>query len=587
MPLDAVVVRALAAELRDELLNMKIDKVFQPEKDELVLSLRGARGSLRLLLSAGGSHPRVYITKTQKENPSAPPMLCMLMRKHLCGGIIREVSNEPMERVIHLDIDTTDEFGDPSRKRLTAELIGRHSNIILTGADGRIIDCLRRVDSDMSGARQVLPGLFYRLPPGQQDKRDPLTLSHDEIRRMVDDAPPEAKADEWLLSVFLGLSPLVCREIAFLSCGDVSPRFFEFSDRKSFSDALCRVLGLIENDAFKPYMLRKNGAPADICFMPVSQYSGVMEGEEMPGFSALLDTFYAQRDAGERMRQRSQDMTRTVSSARDRLLRKLVNQEKELESAKDRESLRRLGDLLTANLHLVRRGAESVTVDDFYSEEGEVAEIRLNPKLSPQQNAARFYKDYSRMKNAEKMLFAQIEAGKAELFYLESVLGEISLAESDSDLQGIRSELGETGYLKKAAAKKRGVPALRPLRFRSEAGFLILVGRNNLQNDELTLKLADKNDVWLHTQKIHGAHVIISCGSEAPDDLTVTQAAMLAAYYSKARGGAKVPVDYTIVRNVKKPPGARPGGVIYKDFKTAFVTPDQAAVAELHEKAGG
>ena len=585
MPIDAVFLESLRCELQEQLLACRVDKVQQPERDTILLSMRGPNGGGKLLLTASPNHPRIQLTSLSFENPAQPPMFCMLLRKHLTGGRLVSISQPPLERLVELTFDCIDEMGTPCQKTLILEIMGRNSNLILTGADGRILDCLRRVDFEMSEQRQVLPGLYYHLPP-TQGKRSPWDASEEELRALLCAQKMQKMADSFLLETFGGLSPLLCRELAYAVFGQVDLDLSQLTDaqREDAAGKLFAALDRLHTGKRTPVILVRDERPWDFTCIPIRQYEGLIAQEPQPSFSALLDTFYAKRDSLERMRQKTQALRKTLTNLHNRTARKLANQQKELEATFDREHLRRLGDIVTANLHVISRGQARLTAVDFYDPEMKEIDIPLNPAISPQQNAAKFYKDYQKAKTAEKVLTEQIAKGEAELSYLASVLDELSRVESERDMQDIRQELTEGGYLRETGQKKKmKLPASKPMVFRSSDGFEILVGRNNRQNDLLTCKLAQKQDIWLHTQKIHGSHVIIACAPETPPDRTVTEAMQLAVYFSQAREGQNVPVDYTRVKNVKKPAGAKPGMVIYDHYSTAVVTPDAALAEKLRE----
>ena len=574
MPLDALCLTAVAGELRRSLLGGKIDKIYQPAREELLLCIRGRGENVRLLLSANPGHPRAHLTTRNRENPDTPPMFCMLLRKHLLGGRILELKQPPMERLLDFRLETIDELGDRVERRLVLEALGRNSNLILLDGEGRIIDCLRRVDGDMSRQRQVLPGLFYRLPPAP-DKLDPMALDGEGLRRALDN-PTVREADKLLLDTFNGLSPLIARELAFRAGGDGEPLARELE----------KLLDAVRREDFAPYLLVREGKGTDVTFLPILQYGPQTESRRQESFSQLLDGFYEEREQMERVRQRGQDLVKSVTSARDRTARKLANQEKELEATETRERQRELGDLLTSNLHAMQKGMSTFRAVDYYDPEGKQTDIPLDPLLTPQQNAAKYYRAYNKAKTARQMLALQMEKGRRELEYLNSVLENISLAEGERDLQEIRQELAETGYLRRPGkAKDRGRKVSgKPMEFRSSAGLRISVGKNNSQNDRLTTKQAYKSDLWLHTQKIHGSHVILWLEGGGADARSLTEAAQLAAYFSQARDGKKVPVDYTPVKYVKKPAGARPGMVVYSTYQTAVVDPDPELAKRLRVK---
>ena len=575
MPLDALCLTAVAGEVRAAVQGGKIDKIYQPTRDEVVLYIRGPAGNVRLLLSANPGHPRAHLTERNRENPEQPPMFCMLLRKHLQGARILELNQPPLERILDFRLETLDELGDRVERRLVLEAMGRSANLLLLDGEGRIVDCTRRVDGDLArGQRQLLPGLFYRQPPAV-DKLNPFTLSPEELRLVLSN--PLGKAwDKLLLDSFTGLSPLVARELAFRAGGD----------SEKLAAELEKLGKAVEENHFTAYLLVREGKPVDFTFLPVLQYGPETESIPRESFSALLDDFFSDRESAERVRQRGQDLVKSVTSARDRTARKLGNQARELEATKNRERLRELGDILTSNLHLMEKGMSTFRTMDFYDPEGGEVDIPLDPLLTPQQNAAKYYKEYNKAKTAEEMLTIQIEKGEKELEYLNSVLENIALAEGEKDLQEIRQELTETGYLRrpKTAAKRAKRVSGKPIEFRSSSGLRISVGKNNSQNDLLTTKLAYKSDIWLHTQKIHGSHVILWLEGGEADARSLTEAAQLAAYFSQARDGSKVPVDYTPVKYVKKPAGARPGMVVYTTYQTAVVEPDAELAKKLRVK---
>ena len=587
MPLDALCLSGVVHELQNALSGAKIDKIYQPGRDEVVLALRAPAGNVKLLLSANPSHPRAHLTQISRENPDKPPMFCMLLRKHLAGARLLELVQPPMERVVDLRLEALDELGDRVERRLVLEAMGRHSNLILLDGEGRIMDCLRRVDSDMSARRQVLPGLFYRLPPAQE-KLDPSSLDRAALESALAAAPEESQADKWLLDTFGGLSPLICRELAFRAGGATDARLHQMGEggRSRLLDELEGLLRSVQENSFTPVMLEKEGHPSDFTFQPISQYGPAVSCVPFPSFSALLDRFYEQRENQERVRQRGQDLIRSVTNARDRAARKIGLQEQELAATRDRERLRQFGDIITSNLHAMEKGMSRLTAADFYDPECPQIHIPLDPLLTPQQNAAKYYKEYNKAKTAESILTLQLEKGRRDLDYLNSVLEAIALAEGERDLQEIRQELTDTGYLRRPSkARDRGKRvASKPMEFRSSSGLRISVGKNNTQNDLLTCKQAFKSDIWFHTQKIHGSHVILWTEGGQPDLTSIQEAAQLAAWFSQGRESGKVAVDYTPVKYVKKPGGARPGMVVYTTYETAYVAPDGELARRLRVK---
>ena len=574
MPLDALCLTAVTEELRRAVVGGKIDKIYQPTRDEVVLFLRGQGENLRLLLSANPGHPRAHLTTLTRENPDKPPMFCMLLRKHLLGGRILELTQPPMERILDFRLETIDELGDRVERRLVLEAMGRSANLILLDGEGRIIDCIRRIDGDISrGQRQVLPGLFYRQPPAP-DKLNPITVDEDALAAALEN-PTQKEPDKLILDSFSGISPLIAREIAFRAGG-----------QENLHAELDKLRKTVQEKDFTPFLLVREGKPVDFTFLPILQYGPQTESVRQDSFSALLDGFYERREAADRVRQKGQDLVKAVTNARDRTARKLANQEKELAATWEREKLREQGDIITSNLHRMERGMKTLRAQNFYDPEGGEIDIKLDPLLTPQQNAAKYYKDYNKAKKAEEMLTILMEKGERELEYLNSVLENLSLAEGERDLQEIRQELTDTGYLRrpKTAAKREKRVAGKPMEFRSTTGLRITVGKNNSQNDQLTTKMAYKSDIWLHTQKIHGSHVILWLEGGEADAQSLTEAAILAATFSQAADSTRVPVDYTPVKYVKKPAGARPGMVVYTTYQTAVVDPDQELARRLRVK---
>ena len=587
MPLDALCLSGLVYELNTALVGGKIDKIYQPGRDEVVLAVRAPKGNVKLLLSANPSHPRPQLTELSRENPDTPPMFCMLLRKHLTGARILDIAQPHLERAVDFKLEALDELGDRVERRLVLEAMGRRANLILLDGEGRIVDCLRRVDGDMSASRQVLPGLFYRLPPAQ-DKEDPTALTREEWEERLMAAPGDYRADQWLLDRFGGMSPLICRELAHRAGGrtDVTLEELGEAGRLRLAEALEQLFLNIKENNFTPTLLTIENQPKDFTFLPVEQYGDNAALTAWPTFSAMLDRFYEQRESLERVKQKGQDLIRSVTNARDRTARKIGNQERELEATRDRERLRQFGDIITSNLYAMEKGMKVLRTVDYYDPEGKEVDIPLDFLLTPQQNAAKYYKEYNKAKTAEEMLTIQLEKGRRELDYLNSVLENITLAEGERDLQEIRQELTDTGYLRRQSkAKDRGRRvSSKPMEFRSSTGLRISVGKNNTQNDMLTCKQAFKSDIWFHTQKIHGSHVILWTEGEAPDLQSLNEAAVLAAWFSQGQESSKVPVDYTPVKYVKKPAGARPGMVVYTTYETAWVTPDEALVKRLRVK---
>ncbi len=575
MPFDAVCLRGVVEQLQREIVGGRVDKIYQPGRDEILLSLHGDRGTRRLLLSANPSGARLQLTAIPRENPATPPMFCMLLRKHLTGAKILSLTQPPMERSVTLELEARDELGARTRRKLVRESMGRYSNLILVDGEGRIMDCLRRVDAEMSPLRQVLPGLFYHEAPRQEGKINPLTADGEFLDTLLAATPGERKIAELLLDSFYGLSPLICREFAFQLTGDVDGRLWE-TDSASLKRHFASRMADIREGKLCPTVIFRNGKLSDFTYCPILQYGPESGGgEPCEDFCTLLDSFYAQRESAQRIRQRGGDLLKAVTARRDRAARKVENQRRELAQAENREELRIRGDLITANLYAMKKGMTRLTCVNYYDPEGGELTIPLDPLLTPQQNAALCYKKYNKAKTAQRVLTEQIALGEADRDYLDSVLTCIRCSTEDRDLTEIRLELENGGYLKpkRNGKKQMKQPRAQPLEFRTPAGLRMSVGRNNLQNDRLTLKTAGKTDLWLHTKALHGAHVILWTEGRQPDAESLMQAAQLAAWYSQGREESAVDVDCTQVRHVKKPAGAKPGGVIYTHYTTLRVSP--------------
>ena len=574
MPLDAVCLQAVVAELAPQITGSRIEKIQQPARDQVVLLLRGNR---RLLLSAGGGQPRLHLTELLRDNPAQPPMFCMLLRKYLSGGIIESIQQAPLERVVTLTVSAADELGERSKFSLILEAVARRANLILADKDGHIIDCLRRIDFEMNPDRQVLPGLFYHLPT-PPDKVSPFTVTEEEFAALAAAAGEGAPADQWLVRTVNGLSPLVARELTFRACGSTDAPVT--GQAAALWSAFAAWRDSVNEKRFTSVMLKRSGVPMDFTYLPVQQYGGAAEEETYTSFSHLLDDFYEKREQAERVKQKGQDLVKTASNGVARLRRKIAAQEKELAESKNRDTWRVYGELITANLYRMERGMSRLTAQNYYDPACGNVDIPLDVRLSPQENAAKYFKKYTKAKTAEKYITAQLEKARVELTYLESVLQELTLAESEQDFNDIRAELTDGGYLRAKGRKQPQRPS-KPREFRSTAGLRILVGRNNRQNDRLTAKDAEKWDIWLHTQRIHGSHVILCTGGAQPDEQSLLEAASLAAYFSQAQNSTKVPVDFTQVKYVKKPAGSPPGFVNYTNYKTILADPSEELVKRL------
>jgi len=595
MALDGALLSVIIKEISETALDSRVEKIYQPSQEELVIALRLARpvepygGSVKLLLCSGANSPRIQFTGSLIENPKAPPMFCMLLRKRIGSARLSGIRQAGLDRAVFFEFDATDELGDPSPVTIAVELMGRHSNIIAINRDGLVIDAVRRINGETSSVRQILPGIRYELPPSQH-KLDLRETSPDEAAADILSGGPDLPLQKQLMSRVEGISPLVCRELAFLAAGSTDALCGELG-----GDGRARLAGVLRTLAQRLgsashacYMLTDpDGRPTDFSFLPISQYGQMAALREYPSCSALFDDFYRERGASDRMKQRSHELLRHTVNISERIARRLANQRQELEQSRGRDELRICGDILNANLYRLEKGMTFCELENFYAEGSPLLRIKLVPALTPVQNAQRYYTEYRKACTAEKKLTELIEAGEADAEYIDSVIGLIGRARSEAELDSIREELHQQGFVRLRGAKKgkslkeKKPEKLKPLRYRSTDGFEILSGRSNLQNDQLTLKQSRPWDIWLHTQKIAGSHTVIITGGEQVPDSTLEQAAVIAAYNSNARESTRVPVDYTAVKNVKKPNGAKPGMVVYYTYNTVIVTPDGALVEKL------
>ena len=575
MALDGAFLRHIAKELEERAIGARVDKIHQPNREEMVFLLRTRSEPLKLLISARANSARVQFTQSTPENPKQPPMLCMLMRKRLSSARLVGVRQPELERLLYLDFDAVNELGDVVRLSVVCEIMGRYSNIILIEEDGKIVDALKRVDAEMSSERLVLPGLTYELPPPQH-KLSLLDTEPQQVLQALLAQPKDTELSKALLSVLQGVSPIVCRELQHRvgRGADVTVQQMTEQQKERLLFFLGRIKQDIEAVSGTPYLVvGPEKKPLDFTFFRVEQYAASAIVREHQSFSELLEAFYQERDKIDRMRVREQDLLRTLTTLSDRLSRKINLQRAELEQCANRDQLRICGDLLNANLYQMESGITSIELDNFYEEGMPKLRILLDPRLSPSQNAQKYYKEYRKARTAEEKLTEQIEFAQQELAYLDTVLDALSRAETERDLAEIRQELQEQGYLKSQKGKQKPLAAAAPMEFTVSDGFLVLVGRNNKQNDILTLKKANNNDLWFHTKNIPGSHTILVTNGQQPTEAAILDAARLAATFSRGRASAQVPVDYTQVRYVHKPAGAKPGMVIYEKNRTLYVTP--------------
>ncbi|TJY43265.1 fibronectin/fibrinogen-binding protein [Cohnella pontilimi] len=568
MSLDGIVIRALVHELQD-CVGARISKIYQPTDNEIVLHIRGQGMQGRLLLSAHPSMPRLHWTEQTWDNPAEPPMFCMLLRKHCEGGIIESIRQDGLERIVWIDVRHRDELGDFTLKRLTLELMGRHSNLALVDpATGVIHDGIRHVTPALSSYRVVLPGARYIAPPSH-DKRDPLTETEARfLHTMEESSGSEAQA---LVNAYTGFSPLAAREIVHRAGGEGLDKLWQ-----AFREAMLDTA----RHQYVPNLVQTADGKTVFSAFKLTHVTG--EERIFSTMHECLEIYYRDKAQRDLVKQRTSDLHRFLMNEKAKNEKKLVKLEETLEEAREADQFRRIGELLTAQLHLLSRGDVSVRITDYYDEDQPLIDVSLDPLLTPTENAQRYFRKYNKLKNSKAAVEEQMAAARGEIEYLESVLQGLETA-TPRDIEEIREELTEQGYIRERGGKrgvrkkKKDAPAV--LCFTSSEGIDIYVGKNNTQNDYVTNRLGQPSDTWLHTKDIPGSHVLIR--SVEFGEATLHEAATLAAYFSKARESGNVPVDYTRIRNVRKPNGAKPGYVIYEGQKTLYVTPDEALVQQL------
>ena len=574
MALDGAFLYAVKNELQP-LVGGRIEKIHQPSREEVVISIRTREGSRKLYISANAGSARVHVTEKSVDNPQTPPMFCMLLRKRLGSGKLLAVRQDGLERILFLDFECVNELGDIVTVTLACEIMGRCSNLIVIDHEGRVIDSIKRVDEEMSRERMVLPGMRYTLPP-RDDRLNFLTAEPDEITARLREVQP-AELSKALIRVFEGISPVLAREWTFFA-----GRGAELRSDTVDGDQLDRLLFAIKSARQKLtdgeccfcVAADKDGMLKDFSFIRLNQYGTLMLTRELGSASELLDCFYFERDRAARTKQRANDLFKLLVNLTERTARRISAQQQELAACAEKVTYKLWGDLISANIYRIQKGDSSAEVENFYEEGCPTVSIELDIRKTPAQNAQRYYSEYKKCVTAEEKLAGQIEKGEEELAYLDSVFDALTRAESENDIIQLRLELIQQGYIRAGGSKAKPPKALPPIEYKSSDGYTILVGRNNCQNDQLTLKFAEKSDIWLHTQTITGSHVIIVTDGETPPDKTIEEAAIIAAVNSKGRNSTLVPVDYCLARYVKKPSGAKPGKVIFTNYKTAFVKPD-------------
>jgi len=573
MPFDGASIANIKYELSRTIIGGRVDKISQPERDEIIINLRGGGANHKLLLTANSNAPRLNFTAQSKTSPLKAPMFCMVLRKHLTSGRIVDIVQPKFERIVELHIEAMDEMGDKSVKILLIEIMGKHSNIMLLDANRKILDAIKHVSPAVSAVRPILPGLMYSRPPST--KHDPMQL-HDEEDFIAGILPGNSKVQEAIYKNLNGISPIFASEICTRAnvAHDTFMKDLTGDEQQRLYTAFRDAMGHINAGNFTPTIYwDAEGRAVDIAALPMRLYAH-HTAEAYDSASVMLESFYARRDETYRISQKTVDMRKLISTHLERARKKSFMYERTLEEIKDRDTLRIKGELLTAYLYMVEKGADSFTADNFY-DENKPMKIAIDPTLSPAENAQRYFKQYNKQKRTFAALEEQMLKNQEDIEYLDSVAIAIETITDEADIAEIRAELAGQGFAKRQtdSKNKKAAQSAKPLRYVSSDGFDIYIGKNNTQNDNLTLRMANNNDVWMHTKDIPGSHVIVITGGRDVPDSTILEAANLAAYHSKARNSAQVPVDYVAKKHVRKPGGAKPGFVIYDNHRTVYVTP--------------
>lgn len=579
MALDGAFIFSVKKELQP-LIGGRVDKIYQPSREEIIITIRTKQGNKKLYISANAGSARVHVTEKNIDNPQVPPMFCMLLRKHIGSGRLVDIRQDGLERILFLDFECVNELGDLVTITLACEIMGRCSNLVIISQEGRIIDSIKRVDGEMSRERMVLPGMTYTMPP-RDSRLNFLVASDEEMTQAVRDG--QGELSKALIRAFEGISPILAREWVFfagrgehIDCDQISE---DQLGRLIFAIKRSRDQ-LISGECCFSVASTKDGQLKDFSFIRLSQFGTLMYTKELPSASELLDYFYFERDNAQRTKQRANDLFKLLVNLTERVSRRISAQREELAQCGEKAYFKLCGDIISANMYRIEKGDTMLKAENYYEDDCPVIEISLDARKSPSQNAQKYYNEYKKMITAEEKLAVQIAKGQDELQYLDSVFDALTRADSENDIIQLRLELREQGYVRSSKNKTKPPKALPPIEYKSTDGFTILVGRNNVQNDQLSLKFAEKSDLWLHTQSITGSHVIVVTEGAQPPDKTIEEAAVIAACNSRGRDSSLVPVDYCLAKFVRKPAGAKPGKVIFTNYKTAFVKPD----AELEKQ---
>ena len=558
MALDGIFLYHLKNEIAQFAIDSRVDKIHQPSKDEIIINLRSRQGSKKLLLSCNADAARIHFTEFPPENPAKPPMFCLLLRKRLAGAWVTDIEQDNLERILKINFSGTDELGDKTNYSLIIEIMGKYSNIIFVGKDGKIIDSMKRVDENKSHIREVLPGVTYVAPP----KQDKLNIFTDDIEKIREKIAQSRKGMyKAVMEAIKGVSPIICREFEYgLTLDEFKKQAQNPTPTVVFTDA-----------------------PKDFAFIDIKQYDNLATINHYDTFSQLLDYFYYERVRLMLIKARSADLFKTVTTLQERAVRKAINRTQELEDCKDKETYKLFGDLIAANMYRLEKGVPYYDLENYY-DNNKIVRIPADIMLTPSQNSQKYYKEYRKKQVAESKLNEFINEANDEANYFESVIDSLSRAETDGEITAIKAELASQGYIKKGNDKKKEQKSLKPMHFKTRDGFDVYVGRNNIMNDKLTMKTAKNYDTWFHVQSAAGSHVICETSGNQISDGAIHDCAVIAAYFSKARESSNVAVDYTLVKNVRKPNGAKPGFVVYDPYKTEFAPPTIDEVESLKDE---
>lgn len=592
MPFDGITVNSLVEEFKHTILDGRIEKIYQPETDEIILNIRNNKVNYKLLISANSTYPKIHLTQNQKPNPQNAPAFCMLLRKHLSGSKIIDIKQPSLERIIEITFNCLDEMGYNVEKTLIVEIMGRHSNIILIdGETTVIIDSIKKVSSDMSSVRTIMPGFKYIYPPSG-NKKDPLNINREIFLSSLQSVSGSIKAYQYLVNDFFGISPVVAQEICYRAGIEADEDIKGINENKAekLYEQFSKLIETVKNKTYTPNIISDNQRKIDFSPIELTIYKEY-QCIKKSSISDIIEEFYFEKDLQNRIKQKTSDISKVLKTRLERSEKKLSILESELMEAKNFEYYKLCADIIMANLYKLQKGLDKVSLPNIYSSDEEMIEIALDPTLTPIDNAQKYYKQYNKLKTAQELIKNQIEQVFDEILYLESVLNSLNNNLDENEINEIREELIREGYISNKADKKKMLKSSekpsKPMRFISSSGFDIYVGKNNTQNDYLTLRFASPNDFWFHTKDIPGSHVILRTNGKEPGDKDLIEAANLAAYYSKGKLSSNVPVDYTQKKNVKKPSGAKPGKVIYERYKTIYITPDEEMVNKLKNKGSG